>query len=43
MSLRVPKTGEVGPNFSLPSTDGTIVELASYSKPVALVFLRHLA
>ncbi len=29
-------------DFSLPATDDTIVHLAAYPKPVALVFLRHL-
>lgn len=41
--LRVPKPGELAPNFVLPATDGSTVELASYPKPVALVFMRHLA
>lgn len=41
--LRLPRVGQVAPNFSLPATDGTNVELSVYPKPVALVFLRHLA
>jgi hypothetical protein len=40
---RVPKVGETAPNFVLPATDGSTVELATYPKPTALVFMRHLA
>ncbi|MEI6046295.1 MAG: hypothetical protein WCS37_18250 [Chloroflexota bacterium] len=43
LNLRVPRVGEVAPNFTLPATDGSVVELATCSKPVALIFLRHLA
>jgi peroxiredoxin len=42
-SLRVPKVGELAPNFTLPATDGSIIELTKYHNPVALIFLRHLA
>lgn len=42
-ALRLPKVGEMAPGFVLPATDGTMVDLAAYPKPVALVFLRHLA
>lgn len=42
-SLRQPEVGEVPPDFALPATDGTTVHLAEYPKPVAIVFLRHLA
>ncbi|CAA9580473.1 MAG: hypothetical protein AVDCRST_MAG88-3260 [uncultured Thermomicrobiales bacterium] len=40
---RVPGVGEIAPVFVLPATDGTTVELAVVRRPVALVFLRHLA
>lgn len=43
VKLRVPGVGEIAPAFALPATDGTAVDLGSYPKPVALVFLRHLA
>lgn len=43
LKLRVPKVGEIAPNFSLPALDGNTVEVAQYPRPVALVFLRHLA
>ena len=41
--LRIPKIGEIAPNFVLPATDGSMVELAIYPKPTVLVFMRHLA
>jgi peroxiredoxin len=41
--LRLPRVGEPAPALHLPATDGTTVDLATYPKPVALVFLRHLA
>jgi hypothetical protein len=41
--LRLPKVGAMAQGFVLPATDGTMVDLAAYPKPVALVFLRHLA
>lgn len=42
---RLPKlrAGEPAPDFSLPATDGGQVRLAECAKPVAVVFLRHLA
>jgi peroxiredoxin len=40
---RLPRVGEPVPDFTLPATDGATVHLAAYPKPVALVFLRHLA
>ncbi len=43
VKLRIPKVGEIAPDFVLPATDGTTIELATYPKPVALVFMRHLA
>jgi peroxiredoxin len=33
----------MAPDFTLPATDGGTVHLAEYPRPVALVFLRHLA
>jgi peroxiredoxin len=42
-SLRLPQVGERAPDFTLPATDGDSIDLAEYPKPVALVFLRHLA
>jgi peroxiredoxin len=42
-SLRLPHLGELAPDFTLPATHGSVVRLAEYPKPVALVFLRHLA
>ncbi|GAC1458537.1 MAG: hypothetical protein PVSMB4_18080 [Ktedonobacterales bacterium] len=41
--LRLPRVGELAPDFTLPATDGGTVHLAEYPRPVALVFLRHLA
>lgn len=43
LSTRLPRAGEPAPDFTLPATDGGAVHLAEYPKPVALVFLRHLA
>lgn len=43
VKLRVPGVGETAPAFVLPATDGTTLELAAEWRPVALVFLRHLA
>ncbi len=42
-ALRLRQVNQAAPNFTLPATDGTNVELSAYLKPVALVFLRHLA
>jgi peroxiredoxin len=42
-SLRLPRAGEPAPGFTLPATDGEVVHLVAYPKPVALIFLRHLA
>lgn len=41
--LRQPQIGELAPDFTLPATDGSIVNLKRHPKPVALVFLRHLS
>jgi hypothetical protein len=35
--------GEAAPPFTLPTTDGATITLDSAPKPLALVFLRHLA
>lgn len=40
--LRLPRAGEMAPEFTLPATDGGTVDLAGAAKPLALVFLRHL-
>jgi peroxiredoxin len=37
------KIGDQAPDFTLPSADDGVISLAQLSKPVALVFLRHLA
>jgi hypothetical protein len=41
--LKLPAPGTAAPDFTLPSIDGGTVLLSSAPKPVALVFLRHLA
>ena len=41
--LRQPKIGDLAPDFTLTATTGSIVKLKEHKKPVALVFLRHLA
>jgi peroxiredoxin len=41
--LKMPSVGEIAPLFSLPATDGSLISLEDYPKPVALVFMRHLA
>jgi peroxiredoxin len=41
-ALRLPHAGETAPDFTLPSTNGEMVHLADFPKPVALLFLRHL-
>lgn len=41
--LRLPRKSEPAPALRLPATEGTPVDLANYLKPVALVFMRHLA
>ena len=43
MTLRLLQAGEPAPDFTLPAVDGATVTLADVSKPVALVYLRHLA
>lgn len=43
MPLRLPRVGELAPDFTLPASDGGEVHLAAIPKPVALIFLRHLA
>jgi hypothetical protein len=35
--------GEPAPDFTLPATDSGVIHVAAYPKPVALIFLRHLA
>lgn len=42
MALRLPRVGEAAPVFTLPATEGGLVHLAEYPKPVSLLFLRHL-
>ena len=42
-NMRLPGVGELAPDFKLEALDGSIVNLSEYPKPVALVFLRHLA
>lgn len=37
------EVGDSAPDFELPAADGGTLRLADYPKPVALVFLRHLA
>lgn len=41
--LRLARVGEEAPDFTLPATDGTVIDLATCRKPVVLVFMRHLA
>jgi hypothetical protein len=41
--LRVPRAGEVAPDFTLPDVEGGVVKLSECPKPVAAVFLRHLS
>lgn len=41
--LRIPRVGEPAPDFEATDVDGCIVRLSQHPKPVALVFLRHLA
>jgi peroxiredoxin len=43
MTRRLPQAGEPAPDFALPAVDGATVALADFPKPVALVYLRHLA
>lgn len=42
-SLPTLRAGDLAPDFTLPATDGGAVRLSEHAKPVALVFLRHLA
>ncbi|MCS7055547.1 MAG: peroxiredoxin family protein [Thermoflexales bacterium] len=42
-ALRVPRVGEPAPDFKATDVDGNVVRLSHQRKPVALVFLRHLA
>jgi peroxiredoxin len=35
--------GDEAPVFTLPSVDGGVISLSEQPKPVALIFLRHLA
>ncbi len=42
MRLQFPHVGEQAPDFTLTATDGRVVHLAEYPKPVVLVFMRHL-
>ena len=41
--LRQPQIGDLAPDFTLPATNGSMIKLKQHQKPVALVFLRHLA
>jgi len=41
--LRVPLVGEPAPDFEAVDVDGRPVALSRQPKPIALVFLRHLA
>jgi hypothetical protein len=43
MERRMPRVGEPAPDFALPATDGGVLHLAAAPRPLALVFLRHLA
>jgi peroxiredoxin len=43
MEGQMPRIGEPAPDFTLPATGGGTFHLAAAPKPVALVFLRHLA
>jgi peroxiredoxin len=42
-TLRMPQPGEVAPNFTLPDIQDTLFELETATKPITLVFMRHLA
>jgi len=41
--LSLPGVGTPAPDFELEAVDGGSIRLAEAPKPVALVFLRHLA
>jgi peroxiredoxin len=41
--LQLLRAGEIAPDFNLKSVEGEYVQLSSIKKPVALIFLRHLA
>ncbi|MCS6846964.1 MAG: hypothetical protein RMN52_04535 [Anaerolineae bacterium] len=43
VSLRIPQVSEPAPDFEATDVDGCIVALSQHPKPVAPVFLRHLA
>jgi peroxiredoxin len=43
MERKLPRVSDPAPDFTLATTDGGALRLASVPKPVALVFLRHLA
>ncbi|HSE97462.1 MAG TPA: hypothetical protein VLD57_04275 [Blastocatellia bacterium] len=43
IDMRVPRVGEIAPDFALPSTGGGVVRLSECPGPVALVFFRHLS
>ncbi len=43
VSLRIPQVGEAAPDFEATDVEGRTIVLSQHPKPVALVFLRHLA
>ena len=42
MLLDVPRVGAAAPDFTLPATNGSLIHLAAFPRPIVLVFLRHL-
>lgn len=43
MERKLPRVGDLAPDFTLATTNGGALRLATVPRPVALVFLRHLA